>query len=481
MKNGFTKNVLIVSIGPLVSSVVSFLAEPWIARYWEPEIFGMVSYFNAFLLILTPSMFLRYNYAIIQSRSKTEESNLFALSLIIMVFAVVGIYLLYPLFSKLFSNDFSFESYKAMFFLALVFGSFNILFRFWATADKRFIHISISTILLQLSFTGLLLYFGYNARTDTDTIIMIRVMSYVVSPLIMLAAFFKIDLKTYARLISIDKIIEMARHYVRFPAIEFWGFLAGLTAFSVPVIIIANYWGQEVNGLFSKAFFILYIFVLFIGESIGRVLHKEVSEMVIKGKPIDKFLMDIVKTLITISLLPFSILALAAPEVFTLFLGEMWYQSGVFAQIIAPWMFASIISIAVLPVFAVLNKQQYYTGFQFVTLAGRIMLLVIFGKMQMDVNLAILIFSIANFIILLLQMWSVLRLAAVDMKVVSRLSIKPVLEIVPLFVVFYVIKYLYEPQIIQAVLIISVLSVPYVYLFYYKSINLNFFKKAALK
>jgi len=480
-ENGFAKNVLIVSIGPLVASAVSFMAEPWVARFWEPEVFGMVSYFNAFILILTPSMFLRYNYAIIQSRNKTEESNLFALSLILMTVGVVAIYLLYPFFSRLFSNDFSFESYKMLFFMALILGSLNILFRFWATADKRFIHISLSTIVLQLSFTGLLLFYGFKGRTDTDTIILIRTMSYVLSPIIMIAAFLSIDFKSYIKLISMGKIIEMARRYIRFPSIEFWGFLAGLTAFSVPVIIIANYWGQEVNGLFSKAFFILYLFVLFIGESISRVLHKEVSEMVNKKMAIGKFLTDIVKNLTIVALLPFSILLLAAPEIFTVFLGEMWHQSGVFAQIIAVWMCASIISIAVLPVFAVLNKQQYYTGFQFVTLAVRVLLLVVFGIMQMDVYLAILFFSIANFVILLFQMRTVLRLADVDLKVLFRHTIKPIFQIVPLFIVFHLIKYFFEPGQIETVIIVFSLSLPYLYLFYYRSIDLSFLKKAAIK
>ena len=260
--NSFSKNVLIVSLGPLISSIVSFLAEPWVARYWPPEVFGMVSYFNAFVLILTPVIFFRYNYAMIQSNSKEEQSNLLALCGLLLVTGILLIFSAFPLFKVYLSADFEFEKYKYLFFASIFFGALSVLFRSWASSNKFFFHISLSIIILQSSFTLLLLAFGFLGKNDPETIIHIRTLSYMISPTFMLAAFFKTEFKNTLKNISLQKISQVARRYSRFPRIEFWGFLAGIIAFNIPIVIIANYWGQEINGLFSKAFFILYMFTV---------------------------------------------------------------------------------------------------------------------------------------------------------------------------------------------------------------------------
>ena len=79
----FARNVVIVSLGPIIISILGFFLEPWIARLWSPEIIGIGAYFNSLLQILTPAMFLRYNFAIVQAETDEEAHNLFFLSLIV--------------------------------------------------------------------------------------------------------------------------------------------------------------------------------------------------------------------------------------------------------------------------------------------------------------------------------------------------------------------------------------------------------------
>ena len=90
----FIKNVGLVSLGPIIVSLVGFLAEPWISRMWGPELYGLGAYFYSVLQILTPSLFLRYNFAIVQAADHREASNLLILSLLIFsaLFLVVVLF-----------------------------------------------------------------------------------------------------------------------------------------------------------------------------------------------------------------------------------------------------------------------------------------------------------------------------------------------------------------------------------------------------
>ena len=119
-----------VSLGPIIASLAGFLAEPWISRMWGPELYGLGAYFNSVLQILTPALFLRYNFAIVQAGNEREASNLLLLSLLIFIgfFALVA--LGYPLLGNCLKGSFPFGSYKFFFLSSLLAGSLATLLKF---------------------------------------------------------------------------------------------------------------------------------------------------------------------------------------------------------------------------------------------------------------------------------------------------------------------------------------------------------------
>jgi lipopolysaccharide exporter len=318
-------------------------------------------------------------------------------------------------------------------------------------------------------------------KNDPDTIVKIRTFSYVISPLFMLIAFFRSDFRNTIKEVSFSSIVSIAKKYIRFPKIEFWGYIASTVAFSIPIVIIANYWGHEITGLFSKAFYIVYLLALFIGESVGKVLHKEIADMTNRGYKFDDFLLNIVKILVSISVLPFSILIITGPDLFSIFLGQQWHQSGVFAQIISIWMFSAIISLAVTPIFAILNKQLYYTGFQLTTLLVRIIILLICGKLQVNIFTSIFIFSIVNFGVLMIKSITALKMSGVNLKRDLFPLLKPIFQITPLFIVYFLTNHFFSPSSSMSLVIVSILSLPYIYLFYLQGDNWKYFSAVVFK
>ena len=105
--------------------------------------------------------------------------------------------------------------------------------------------------------------------------ILIRSIAYYCYPLLLVLSFISRDMLQVFRDVSWTGIRSVALKYRDYPRHEYLGYIAGLLSFNLPVILVARYWGTEVSGLYAKAFTILYMFVLLLGDSVNRVLHKE--------------------------------------------------------------------------------------------------------------------------------------------------------------------------------------------------------------
>jgi len=465
----FAKNVVIVSLGPIVVSILGFFLEPIIARLWSPEVFGVGSYFNSLLQILTPAMFLRYNFAIVQAHTEEEEHNLFFLSLIIFFFLMLLITICYSSFSGLLSENALLLRYRFYTLSALFMGALSILLRFWCSGQKQFGILSLSTILFQVAFIIMLLILGACGKNGEEDIIRIRAISYYIFPLVPLIYYGKNSVIKGIRTVSWKGIEAVAKKFKQYPLHEYLGFLASIVAFNIPILLIAKYWGKETTGLYSKAFAILYMVVSLVGDSINRVLHKEVADMVNAQEEISEFIDKILKLAISISIIPFVIVCVLGPELFRLFLGERWLLSGVFAQSLSIWCFANLINLAFLPLYGVLNRQKHYTRFTITSLIFRVLVLSYFGMRQMDIVLAMLVFSLINFIIMMWQSLHITSIAGVSAIKTLKFIGNKLLQLSPWIFIILLIKQISKFTPFMILLIGGITILPYIYLIVHKN------------
>jgi len=465
----FARNVVIVSLGPIIVSILGFFLEPWIARLWSPEIIGIGAYFNSLLQILTPAMFLRYNFAIVQAQTEEEAHNLFFLSLIIFLFFMLAIIIFYNVLGRLFPENQILINYRFYVITALFMGALCVLLRFWCSSQKQFIFISFSTILFQVSYTGLLLVFGINDKTSAEDIIQIHAIAYYIYPLVPLVFYFKKSFSKAIKSISWKGILDVAKKYKQYPLNEYLGFIASIVAFNIPVLLIAKYWGKEMTGLYSKSFFILYMFVTLVGDSINRVLHKEIADMVNAQEEIRGFIDKILNLTISISIIPFVIVCVLGPELFGLFLGERWTLSGVFAQSLSIWCFANLINLAFLPLYGVLNRQKHYTRFTITSLIFRVLVLSYFGMRQMDIVLAMLVFSLINFIIMMCQSLYITSIVGVNAIGTLKFIGNKLLQLSPWILIILLIKQISKFTPVIILIIGGITILPYIYLIVHKN------------
>ncbi len=474
----FKKNVTIVSLGPVISTILAFFADPWIARFWEPYVFGAVTYYNSIILVISPLLFLRYNFAIVQAKTDKEAHNLLALSLIIMLVMILMILIFFNLFDSLTGDTISLDPFRYIFVTVITMASLSLLLKFWYTRKKRFIHLTLATIILQASYTIMLLIVGRFGETTESNILLIRNISYILAPVLMIIAFLRNELSSFTRDISLEGLLRVLKDFKKFPLYELWGYASSIFAFNIAIILITKYWGQTVNGLFSKAFFLLYLFIIFLGESINRVLHKEVSDMVNRNEDPSGFLMKLVTSLAMISILPFAFVVAAGPELFSVFLGERWTESGIFAQYLSIWMYILLISTSVRSLFGVLNKQLQSTVFMVSLFISRTVILIFAGVNQLDVFNTVLIFSIVSFIIILLKINYIMSVAGGKGKMVMRKIVLNISQVIPLIVIVDLFRRFLTDDRFILLGVTAILCLPYLYYYLKKSsILLMLFKK----
>jgi lipopolysaccharide exporter len=463
----FGRNVLILTAGPVISAIVSLLAEPFIARYFAPEVYGPGMLFANIILTLSPVMFLRYNFAIVQAKDKEEASNLFILSLVIFVFLILfsGVLLyLFPVISIKLIN-FNIAQYIICFLLSIFFTSIAFLMKYWFAYKKIFFLLTVNTIIMQLSATVFLMIAGLLGYRSTESFIWARTLSFIIGPVIFILYFYRNDLKKVLSAISWQKLKTAAVKYKSYPLYEYWGFLITLVLVQVPLVMISKYWGANSTGQYAKAYAIISLFSLTFSDSVNRVFHREIAGRMLDGVPFDRFIITLIKSIIKSTIIPFTLLILIGREVFGVFLGARWEDAGIIGAILVPWFFFSILSSSIRPLYNLFNKQKIFTVIISVFLVTRILLFIICHRLDMDVLHTLLIFSIYSALCFLFEIIYIMYLIKLKYREILFFLMKKILEIFPLVIINYLMD---QADITNFYILIGVNGlISLVYLYYY--------------
>ncbi|MDG6249483.1 MAG: hypothetical protein QCH34_01480, partial [Methanocalculus sp.] len=117
----------------------------------------------------------------------------------------------------------------------------------------------------------------------------------------------------------------------------------------------------------------------------------------------------------SIGLFPFLILTIIGEDLFSIFLGSDWANAGLYAKILAPWLFFVFISSPLSSVFNVLEKQGVSFAFNVLLLVSRVVALCIGGMYGNPVT-ALVLFSGSGVVFWGWMNMYILSLAGVSVK-----------------------------------------------------------------
>jgi O-antigen/teichoic acid export membrane protein len=150
----------------------------------------------------------------------------------------------------------------------------------------------------------------------------------------------------------------MAKRYSHFPKFNVVSGLFEKGSGQIPIIMLSMFFGASVTGFFSFSQRIIAAPGSLIGVSIGDVFRQHASiEYKEKGNCHGTFL-KLFRLLVLVAVIPFTIILLFSPSIFSFVFGAEWRIAGEYAQIMTVMFFLSFVVSPLSNMFIIAEKQD---------------------------------------------------------------------------------------------------------------------------
>jgi len=234
------------------------------------------------------------------------------------------------------------------------------------------------------------------------------------------------DLRFIIRKVNPGGILRSAKKYIKFPVFDTGSVLLNIPAVQAPIFLLTSLFSPAVCGLYAKALspavcglyakalYLLLLPSIVIGQSVGQVFLQESTAAKAAKLNLAGLFETVFNRMITIGTLPFAIIAIIGPELFELFLGTRWTESGVYAQILTPQLFLGFLFGSIGTLFGTLGRQELNLLSNALLLFLRVGILIYGGLMLRDVRLTLFIYMVASVLIFLWRISLLIRATKVS-------------------------------------------------------------------
>ncbi len=397
----FFGNASILATGSALASLISLAAEPIASRLFPPEVFGIVYAFYSLMAIIGLIMCFRYEQAIVLPDNHSDAAGLLKLSSLLLL-GWIGVFYIF-----IGTTDMvvwlGWEPIRRLvWLLPILSGLIGLWYMLmaWFTRKKKFIHISISSILVQVPQVFFVIIGGYLGFNTAIHLIDYRIVGVLFPPLFLLILFMIHNSWIFKIKHRVQDLIELAKRYRKFPLFEFWSIMMSVIAFNGPVLLFPVLFDAASAGYFSKGVFVLYVIPIMIGNSFSQVLFQQMADLKNKGQSTEPIVRMTLKSVILIGTIPLILVGVAGPEIFGVLLGARWEIAGQYSQLFTIWLFFLLLSTALQSAYMVFEKQEIALVFNFLAVVLRLGILIICAKLVKEGSFTIistvLIFSIAS-------------------------------------------------------------------------------------
>lgn len=358
-KNEFWKNVSTLTVGSFLSQLIPFLLAPILAEIYNPEDFGLFSFYFSCTMLLTVFTCGKYDLSILLPKNDEEQINLLVLCILISSLFLVfnlGFGFVFKKWILELLNVKFLDNYLFLIPISAFLIGFNQALISWANAKKQYIYISTSAILKSFtsSISGLLsglLGFVRGGLIFSD------ILSQVITIFFLFKVFNK-KLFELSGLISFSTLKRVAIRYKKFPQFYILSGLFEKIAGNAPILFLTIFFNPIEAGFFALAIKIISLPVSLISNSIGYVFREEASlEYKLNGNSIVVFK----KTFNKLLLLGIPLLILMCCFVFFLFqflFENKWDDSLTYCKIIIVMCFLQFIVSPLSYMFIIAEKQN---------------------------------------------------------------------------------------------------------------------------
>ncbi|MFD1037205.1 lipopolysaccharide biosynthesis protein [Virgibacillus byunsanensis] len=373
IKKPFVRNVFIMASGTAAAQAVTMAFSPFITRLYGPEAFGLMGVFVAIVGIIAPIAALTYPIAIVLPKHDSDAKGIIRLSLYISSgIAVLTAFILF-VFNKSIVQLFQLGAVAPFLFLipvVIVFSGFLQVIEQWLIRTKQFGITAKVTFLQALFIQGSKVGIGFFHPVAAVLIILSAAGNGLKAFMLMLFAKGSDYNETAEIEAGQTSIKDIAKKHKDFPLYRAPEVFLNTTSQSLPILLLTSFFGPASAGFYSIGKTVLSIPIQLIGKSVGNVFYPRISEAANKGENLTHLIKKATLALGAVGVIPFGIIVIFGPWLFSFVFGAEWITAGEYARWIALWTFFGFInrpSVVSLPVLAAQAFQLYFTIFMLVT------------------------------------------------------------------------------------------------------------------
>lgn len=364
--NDFLKNSLTLSSGVALAQIIPFLFYPLLGRIFSAEEFGLLATLTSITSILAVLGSGKYESGIIISGNKLEGANLAVLSVVVgFVTMFVSWVLCQFVFIGPLSRWLEEPSLNRWIYICPLSAFFIIVFNVyneWCVKERYFKSLSVNKMVNSGAIALSKTFLGFVKISSQGLVIGDLVGRGISAAGCMIRAWIK-DGQTFAQ----TTWAEMGRcavKYKEFPLYTMPGRLLNTIGQSIPVLLIAFYYGKTEVGYFSMAMTLFSVPINIFSTSVSDVYRQRASEEYRQqGNCLASF--DRVMKILTIcGVAAFMVFEWILPQVTQFILGKQWLVAGRYAQILAPAMVVMFVSNSLSGIFIVTERLKAFFWWQ---------------------------------------------------------------------------------------------------------------------
>lgn len=396
--SNFVNNIVKLMSGSMIAQFIGILLFPIISRIYSPSDFGVFQLFISISSILVIVSCFTYHLSIMLPKKDEDSANIVVLCLILLLISSVASGFIFIPFSDEIANILNaseLADYLLLLPVIVFLSGLFIILNYWSSRKVRFGVVAKSRI----------------ANVLSSKLSQVGIGSFYPSPIGLLTGYFigfllanmimLINLKSdmqYFKNVSVQNIKRLAIRYQRFPKYSMWSLLANTTSFQLAPFMLAYYFSSATVGYYSFANQILALPVSLIGGATSQVFFQKASEIKNNNGNFKKLVTEVHGKLISIGIFPLIVFMIIGENLFSFFLGSEWYTAGIYAKILAPWIFLRFIYSPISSVFDILEKQNMELVFNTMMICSIFVSLFIGGKLNNPI-LALVLLSCIGIIL----------------------------------------------------------------------------------
>lgn len=359
----FAKNTAILTLGTIVAQGITVAAMPILSRLYTPSDFGLLAVFMAASGIVGTVITLRFDAGILLPKDEHEAKTLVLLSGILALLFGIAIGFIIWLIPYSIKSKMGILVLNDWFLLATFCGITTALMSVGSTwYNRQQDYVKMTQLRVTQSTVCAVLGISLGLWGIHSGLMLAQIVAGFIMAVIVLTGFCSLQINWQNH-----NFWKIAKKHSTSPKYLLPTSLLDVFTLQIPIFLITAWFSNEAAGQFSMAWKILALPASLIGTAVGQVFLQRFSTTWPDVEQAKRLLFRTWKTLAAIGILPTIIVALFGDILFGWILGEAWQGAGSMATIIAPMLFAILISSPTSGIYLVLKLQKIslYFGISF--------------------------------------------------------------------------------------------------------------------